>query len=630
MSNNNIKPSSTVSPISIGIDLGTTFSCVGVFQNHRVDIISDPNGYRTIPSYVSFLDSGDIIIGHQAKRRVQKYPKQTVYDAKRFIGKHFSDPIVQKDIPFMAYDIIQGKNDSIIFSIPINNKIKLFTPEDISAILLRRIKEFASVFLHQSVENAVITVPAYFNDAQRHATKQSGELAGFKVLRIINEPTSASIAYGLNNIQLRKDTTTNILVFDLGGGTFDVSIVSLEEGLFQVLATCGDTHLGGEDFDNIVVEYCIQEFIRVHSLESDIDSITHNSKIMMKLKKQVEEAKKVLSSSLSYELEIDAFYKGHDLDIFITREIFERLIEPLLHTCLQPIQQVLCDTDINKTDIHEIVLVGGSTRIPLLQKIISEEFMNKTLCRSINPDEAVAYGAAVQAAILSNVQSPILHNVLLLDVTPLSIGIKTVGGIMNTIIRRNSTIPIKETQIFSTSIDNQSFVNIEIYEGERMLVSDNHCLGQFTIQGIEPAKRGQPKIEVELLIDSNGIVTVSAKDLHTGHQKSIQIDHSIQRLSNKDIQTQIQESETNKINDQERKCIIEGKYNLEKISYEYMKLLDNTDIISKENIQVIHTIIKDTLELVEHKDITKEMIIQQENKIKNIMDPIIMSLSTSL
>ena len=622
MFNNNNKKSD----VAIGIDLGTTYSCVGVFQNHHVEIISDPNGYRTIPSYVSFTDTGDIIIGHEAKRRVKKFPKQTIYDAKRFIGKQFSDPIVQKDINIMGYDIIQGTDDTILFSIPIGSKTKTFKPEEISAILLRKIKEFTSIYLHKKVKNAVITVPAYFNDSQRYATKKSGEMAGFNVLRIINEPTSASIAYGLNNIKINKNSTKNILVFDLGGGTFDVSIVSLDDGLFEVLATCGNTHLGGEDFDNILVDYCIKEFINKYSLESEKKIIENNSKIMMKLKKQVEEAKKILSSSLSYELEIDSFYKGKDLEINITRKQFENLIENLLYTCLQPVKQVLSDTDLDKTSIHEIVLVGGSTRIPLLQQILSEEFMNKTLCRSINPDEAVAYGAAVQAAILTKVKSPVLNNILLLDVTPLSIGIKTVGGIMNTIIQRNSTIPTKEKKIFSTSIDNQEFVNIEIYEGERLLVSDNNFLGEFTIKGIEPAKRGQPKIEVELLINPDGILTVSAKDLNNGNHKSIQIKHSNKRLSDKDIQKQIKESKENKLKDEERKCIIEGKYNLEKISYEYMKLLDEKDKINEKDRTTIHNIIKNTLEIVENKNITKEMIIQQENKIKNIIDPIIQSL----
>ena len=611
--------------IAIGIDLGTTYSCVGIFRNHHVDIISDPNGYRTIPSYVSFLDSGDILIGHSAKRRAKKYPKQTIYDAKRFIGKTFSDPIVQNDIQFMGYDIVQGEKDTILFKIPIQDTIHLYKPEKISSILLTKIKEFTSIFLGQPVKHAVITVPAYFNDAQRYATKRSGEMAGLHVLRIINEPTSASIAYGLNNITLHKDRTTTILVFDLGGGTFDVSIVSLEDGLFQVLATCGDTHLGGEDFDNVLIDYCLEKFKDIHQLDTDI--IKQNSKSMMKLKKHVEEAKKMLSSSLSYDLEIESLYNGNDLELTITRDVFETLIEDILQKCIRPIRQVLSDTDLDKHEIHEIVLVGGSTRIPLLQTLISKEFMNKQLCRSINPDEAVAYGASVQAALLTHVQSPVLSNLLLLDITPLSIGIKTVGGIMNTIIQRNATIPIKEKQIFSTSIDNQDFVTIEIYEGERMLVADNHYLGKFSIQGIEPAKRGEPKIEVELFINSDGILTVSAKDLHTGNQKSIQIDHSAQRLSDSDIQTQLQESKTHQKQDEERKCIIVGKYNLEKISYEYMKLLDKTDILSKEDIQTTHMIIKETLELVEQDTLTKEMIVQQENKIKNTMDPIIESLT---
>jgi len=630
---------STASNTTIGIDLGTTFSCVGIFHNDHVEIIPDQNGYRTIPSYVSFSDT-EIYIGHHAKRRATKYPKQTIYDVKRFIGKNFSDPMVQEDIQYIGYDVIQGKDDSILCKVSIQNEIKLFTPEEISAILLTKIKEYASIYLHKDVTSAVITVPAYFNDAQRHATKQAGILAGLTVLRIINEPTAASIAYGLHNIPLHKDIVTNILVFDLGGGTFDVSIVSLEDGLFQVLATCGDTHLGGEDFDNLLIDECIKQFTIAHYGDhgnhsdhgnhndvSALCSIRTNAKSMMKLKKNAEEAKKILSSSTSYTIEIDSLYEGHDMEITITRECFEALIEDKLYKCLKPIQQVLRDANIDKTAIHEIVMVGGSTRIPLLQTLISQEFMNKTLCRSINPDEAVAYGAAIQAAILSKVNSPVLDNVLLLDVSPLSIGIKTVGGIMNVMIPRNSTIPIKETQIFSTSLDNQTFVNIEIYEGERLLVSDNHPLGTFTIRGIEPAPRGEPKIEVELCIDSNGILTVSAVDTDTGNTKSIQINHSTNRLSDTDIQQRLSDSKRYEQDDMDKKCIIMGKYNLSQISQEYMKLLDKTDILSEKDIDLLHITIKETLELIEREDITKNMIMEQENKIKNNIDPIIRSLS---
>lgn len=621
--------------VAIGIDLGTTYSCVGVFKNNHVEIINDPHGYRTIPSYVSFSDNGEIYIGHTAKRRAKKYPSQTIYDAKRFIGKSFSDPVVQKDIQYMGYTVLQGDDDSIVFSIPINNVMTLYSPEDISALLLRKIKEFVSLYLGQEITQAVITVPAYFNDSQRYATKQAGKQAGLEVLRIINEPTSASIAYGLNNISYNKEETTNILVFDLGGGTFDVSIVSLEDGLFQVLATCGDTHLGGEDFDNIVIDYCIQEFItnynnqKKHTETFSFEEIKNNAKSMMKLKKHIEEAKKILSSSLSFDIEIDSLYANTDFELTLTRSTFEKLIENLLYTCLRPIQQVLSDADIDKTAIHEIVLVGGSTRIPLLQSLISKEFMNKVLCTSINPDEAVAYGAAVQAAILTKVDSPVLSNVLLLDVTSLSIGIKTVGGIMNVMIPRNTTIPIKEKKIFSTSMDNQEFVHIEIFEGERLMVADNHFLGKCSIEGIRPASRGIPKIEVELIIDSNGILTLSAKDVDTNQQKTIQIDHSSKRVSDSDIKQQLQESQQHKEKDEEIKCIITGKYNLEKISYEYMKLLNRTDILSTETLETIHNIIKETLELIEKEPLTKQMIVQQENKIKNTMDPIIQMLASS-
>ena len=644
-----------MSQYAIGIDLGTTYSCVGIFRNDKVEIIADENGRRTMPSYVSFTPTGERLIGHIAKRQAKKNPKTTIYDAKRFMGKSFSDPIVQEDIKKMSYDIIKGKHNNILFKIPIGDKIQLFKPEEISAMILSKMKQIACDYIGEDIVKAVITVPAYFNDSQRTSTKIAGKIAGLDILRIINEPTAASISYGLDNITVNKDTVKNILVFDLGGGTFDVSIVSLDGGLFTVLSTCGNTHLGGEDFDNIIIDYCVSKFNELyfndsypgdscyagiirnkrklnkkinHSLRYikclyKNNDITTHTKAMMRLKKSAEYLKKELSSTLISEIELDSLFKDKDLYLTITRNTLEELIMEKLMECMGPIQQVLMDADIDKTDINEIVLVGGSTRIPKLRELLSKEFMNKKLCCSINPDEAVAYGSTIQAAILNGSDSSILQNLLLVDVSPLSLGIKTTGGIMNVMIPRNSTIPNKSKQIFSTSEDNQEFVHICIYEGERLLVSDNHFLGEFTIQGIQPAPRGIPKIEVELLINSNGILTVSAKDTLTGNQKTIKIEQCNNLLSETDIHTMIEHSEQYKEKDELKKYLIVNKYNLERIAFEYKNLLDSDTHISCQYRQTLEETIKNILELVQNTNITKDMIEEQEKNIKDNIDPII-------
>ena len=487
-------------------------------------------------------------------------------------------------------------------------------------------------------------------------------MSGLEVLRIINEPTAASIAYGLDNINVNEEQTKNILVFDLGGGTFDVSIVSLEGGMFKVLSTCGNTHLGGEDFDNHIVNFCVSEFnklyyddtysgtscytgcIRLHrKIKKDVNhffryipciyknnDITTHTKAMMRLKKSAEQIKRELSTTLISEIELDSLFKDKDLYVTITRNTLEELIEESLLQCMKPVNQVLMDADIDKTSIDEIVLVGGSTRIPKLQEMLRNEFMNKKLCHSVNPDEAVAYGATVQAAILNGDDSVILQNLLLVDVSPLSLGIKTAGGIMNVMIPRNSTIPNKKKEIFSTSVDNQDFVTVSIYEGERLLVKDNHFLGEFTIQGIQPAPRGIPKIEVELLVDSNGILTVSAKDILTGNNKKIQIEQSNIQLSEKDISKMLEYSQTYKEKDELKKYIIINKYNLERIAFEYKKLIDSHVGITDNQRIMIEDEIKNILKLVQKNDVTKEMIESQEEKIKTRIDPIIQSLTSVL